>query len=78
MGVRGVYDRMQLTAIDRAAIAIGVVCLTAGVAVLIAVSGFASEIVGITLLGIAGIAFVALVFLLVGESEDRDYRKGAL
>jgi hypothetical protein len=30
-------------------------------------------LVGICLLGVAGIAFVSLAFLLVGESEDREY-----
>ena len=28
------------------------------------------------LLGVAGVAFVSLVFLLVGESEDREYGGG--
>ena len=40
-------------------------------------AGFVASIVGGCLLGLAGIAFVSFAFLLVGESEDRDYRKRA-
>jgi hypothetical protein len=39
------------------------------------VPGFVASIAGACLLGLAGIAFVALAFLLVGEGEERDYRQ---
>jgi hypothetical protein len=35
------------------------------------------SVVGAGLVGRAGVVFVALVFLLVGESEDRDYGRRA-
>lgn len=53
----------------------GALCLLAGVALLVFVSGFGAIVAGAFLLGLAGIAFVSLVFLAVGESEDRDYGK---
>ena len=56
-------------------VATGFACLTAGIVVLAAGSGFAAVIVGSVLIGLAGIDFVALAFLLVGESEDRDYAR---
>jgi hypothetical protein len=37
--------------------------------------GSTAMVVGGTLLGLGAIAFVALLFLLVGESEDRDRRR---
>jgi hypothetical protein len=46
--------------------------LVVGVVVLAVGSGFAAMLVGIVLLGLAGIAIVSLVFLLIGESEERD------
>jgi hypothetical protein len=55
----------------------GAACLIAGVVLLVLASSFLSMIVGACLLGLAGIAFVSLVFLMVGESEDRGHRKGA-
>jgi hypothetical protein len=64
-----------LTRADRAAIWGGNASLLAGVVVLVLASGFAAMLVGICLLGLAGIAFVSLAFLLVGESEDRDRGK---
>ena len=57
------------------AIAAGVVCAFAGIALLVLGSGGVSMVVGVGLLGLAGIALVSLAFLLVGESEDREYRK---
>lgn len=44
-----------------------------GIALLALGAGFAASIVGAGLVGLAGIAFVALGFLMAGESEDRDY-----
>ena len=57
--------------------AVGCIALVAGVLLLLLAHGTVASIVGIFMLGVCGIAFVALVFLLVGESEDREYRKGA-
>jgi hypothetical protein len=68
--------RAPLTRADRLTLAVGIVCLLAGIVLLAAVPGFAAALAGACLLGLAGIAFVALAFLLVGEGEERDYRKG--
>jgi divalent metal cation (Fe/Co/Zn/Cd) transporter len=57
---------------------VGVLALVAGAVLLVAGEGTLASIVGAVLLGLAGIAFVALVFLLVGESEDRDRGNGTL
>jgi hypothetical protein len=46
--------------------------LVAGVVVLLLAHGVAASVVGIVLLGLAGIALVAVAFLLVGASEERD------
>lgn len=51
-------------------------CLLAGILLLALDAGFVASIVGAGLLGLAGIAFVALAFLFTGESEDRD-REGS-
>jgi hypothetical protein len=66
-----------LTTADRTAIGIGCAALVAGILVLALAHGTVPSAIGIFLLGLCGIAFVALVFLLVGESEDRHYRNGA-
>jgi hypothetical protein len=66
-----------LTGADRITLAAGVVCLLAGIVLIAAVPGFGAAVAGACLLGLAGIAFVALAFLLVGEGEERDYRNGA-
>ncbi len=65
-----------LSGADRAAIGLGLVSLAAGLVLLLAARGFVAEIIGACLIGLAGIAFVALAFLLVGEGEDREYGKG--
>jgi hypothetical protein len=72
---RKARNRRSLTGVDRLTLATGLACLVAGIAVLAAVSGFAAVIVGVVLIGLAGIDFAALAFLLVGESEDRDYAR---
>ena len=41
-------------------------------AVVLLVGGSTATVIGGALLGLGCIAFVALLFLLVGESEDRD------
>lgn len=70
---RNLRSRRALTGIDRLTLATGFACLVAGIVVLVIASGFAAVIAGVVLIGLAGIDFVALAFLLVGESEDRDY-----
>jgi hypothetical protein len=67
-----------LTRADLFAGIVGALALVAGLVLILAVGKTVASIVGAGLLGLAGIAFVALAFLLVGESEDRDRRKGAL
>jgi uncharacterized membrane protein len=68
----------RFTAADRTVIGIGCVALLAGILVLALARGTVASVIGIFLIGLCGVAFVALAFLLVGESEDRHYRKGAL
>jgi amino acid transporter len=68
----------RFTSADWVAVAVGCAALVAGILVLSLAHGTVPSIVGIFLLGLCGIAFVALVFLLVGESEDRHYRRGTL
>jgi hypothetical protein len=66
------------TALTRADLVViwgGVACLLAGILLLALAGSFAVTLVAICLLGLAGIAVVSLLFLLVGESEDRDYGK---
>jgi len=46
--------------------------LVAGIALLIAGGGVAVTVTGILLIGLAGIALVSLVFLIIGQGEDRD------
>jgi len=67
-----------VTKADIFAACVGVLALAAGVVLLVAGEGTLASVAGAALLGLAGIAFVALVFLLVGESEDRDRRNGTL
>lgn len=68
----------RLTSADRLAVCIGCAALLAGVLVLVLTHGTIFSAIGIFLLGLSGVAFVSLAFLLVGESEDRHYGKGAL
>jgi hypothetical protein len=68
--------RQQLTSADRVAIGIALFSFAGGVALLAGVRGFTASIFGVFLVGIAAIAAVSLAFLLIGESEDRHYRKG--
>jgi UPF0716 family protein affecting phage T7 exclusion len=76
VGINGGNDRWQsLTGADRLALTVGVVCLLAGIVLVAAVPGFVASVIGACLLGLAGIAFVALAFLVVGEGEERDYRQ---
>ena len=50
----------------------GVLSLLAGAVVLLAAGGVAATVAGIVLIGLGGIALVSLVFLVVGQGEDRD------
>jgi amino acid transporter len=78
MGVEENKKTRRLTSADRTAIIIGCAALVAGILVLSLAHGTVPAAIGIFLLGLCGIALVALVFLLVGESEDRHYRNGSL
>jgi hypothetical protein len=49
-----------------------VLALIVGVVLLSAVDGLGAMVAGIVLVGLAGIALVSLVFLLVGQGEERD------
>jgi hypothetical protein len=65
-----------LTQTDRALALLTALAAVAGVVVLLVGDGTAAEITGALLLGFAGIVLMALLFLLVGESEDRDRSRG--
>jgi MFS family permease len=67
--------RATLSGADRLTLVAGVISLLAGIVLVAVVPGFAATVVGACLLGLAGIAFVALAFLLVGEGEERDYHR---
>jgi hypothetical protein len=60
---------------NRVAIAVGALTLIAGVVVLAVAGGTGATIAAAMLLGIAGIAFVSLIFLIVGQSEESDRRR---
>jgi hypothetical protein len=74
-GVR--RDMGPITRSDVFTASLGVVSLLGGIVVLVAGEGNLASTIGAVLLGLAGILFVALAFLVVGESEDRDRRDGA-
>jgi hypothetical protein len=59
------YDAPILASSAALALIVGVLMLSIG-------SGFAAMLVAVVLLGLAGIAIVAFVFLIVGQSEERD------
>ena len=58
--------------VNRVTAGVGVVALVLGVTLLIAAGGLALWVAGVALLGLSGIEFVPLVFLLVGQSERGD------
>jgi hypothetical protein len=68
----------RLTTADLLAGGLGVITLLAGLVLILTSDGSTAKTVGAVLLGLAGIAFVALAFLIVGESEDRDRGNNAL
>jgi hypothetical protein len=51
---------------------LALLALLGGIALLVAAHGVAGTVAGIVLVGLAGIALVSLLFLLVGQGEDRD------
>jgi hypothetical protein len=59
----------------RTIVAAGVLIAAAGLALLLIDGGTVATVLGATLLGLSGVIFTAFVFLLVGESEDRDRLK---
>jgi hypothetical protein len=65
-----------MSGLDRIVACLGALALLAGVVLLVASHGIVATAVGIGLVGLSGIAFVALAFLLVGESEERDRHNG--
>ena len=60
---------------NRFAIVVGALALVAGIVVIAAAGGSGATIAAAMLFGIAGIAFVSLVFLIVGQSEETDRRR---
>jgi ABC-type uncharacterized transport system permease subunit len=50
----------------------GILSLVAGVVVLAALGGVVATVAGIILVGLGGIVLVSLVFLVIGQGEDRD------
>ncbi len=61
---------------NRFAVAAGALAAVAGVVVLaVAGTGTGATIAAAMLFGIAGIAFVSLIFLIVGQSEESDRRR---
>jgi hypothetical protein len=52
---------------NRFAIAFGVITLVAGIVVLAVASGTGATIAAAMLFGLAGIAFVSLIFLIIGQ-----------
>lgn len=76
MGMQARRENVKrLTFADRLAIAVGGTALVAGIVVLALNLGTIASIIGASLLGLCGIAFIALLFLLIGESEDRHYQR---
>lgn len=78
MGAKKSEKTRRFTSADWLTLCIGCAALLAGALVLALTHSAIASVIGIGLLGVCGVAFVALIFLLVGESEDRHYRKGAV
>ncbi|MCW3015649.1 MAG: hypothetical protein JWO02_2741 [Solirubrobacterales bacterium] len=64
--------RPRLSPLGRVLLSGAVLALASGTAVLTLTAGTTGTAIGQTLLGIAGVGVVSLMFLLVGESEDRE------
>jgi len=58
--------------VNRVTAGFGALALALGVILLVLADGLVLRVLGLALLGLSGIAFMALVFLLVGQSEERD------
>jgi hypothetical protein len=56
----------------RTIIGAGILIAASGLTLLLLDGGIIATVLGASLLGLAGVIFTALAFLLVGESEDRD------
>jgi hypothetical protein len=59
----------------RALIGAAALTLVAGIVVIALAGDTVATVIGIGLLGLAALALVSLVFLLVGQSEERDRRR---
>jgi hypothetical protein len=55
--------------------AAAVLSLCVGVTLLVLAHGILTLVAGSALVGVSGIALVALAFLLIGEGEERDRRR---
>jgi len=62
----------SMSTTGRVIICLGLLAAVAGAVVVLTLGGITAVVAGSVLLGLAAIAFVALIFLVVGESEDRD------
>jgi hypothetical protein len=67
-----VFAESEAMTVNRVTAGLGVLALALGVILLILAHGLVVRVIAVALLGLSGIAFMALVFLLVGESEERD------
>jgi hypothetical protein len=70
-------DARRRTSADWTAIAVGCASLVAGLLVLAVGHGTIASVVGACLIGVCALAMVSLLFLLVGESEERDSTEAA-
>jgi hypothetical protein len=55
--------------------AVSVLILCTGVMLLVLAHGILALVAGSALVGVSGIALVALAFLLIGEGEERDRQR---
>jgi hypothetical protein len=79
MGVQGSNTPSSSTTADRVVLGIAALALLVGGAgdvVLSLAHVTVALVLARGLLGLAGVCLVSLLFLLVGESEDRHYQKG--
>jgi len=65
-------DPRSMRAENRFAIGVAAGSLLAGIVALAVLSGIVQVVAASFLLGVTGIALVSLVFLLIGQSEERD------
>src|SRR3954468_6783849 len=66
----------RFTFADHLAAWVGCVALLAGVALLALTDDTTGAVIGACLLGLCGVAWISLVFLLIGEGEERHRRRG--